>query len=162
VGQACSLMGPAYPPPARFSGSASIDSASRSFTKLIDSALRSGKTDFGPFDNVNTTFSIGIFSAHDAKALYEHHHEATGQYSPQNEHQVNGASLYRVGSVTKALTIYTMLLRLNTVPWQDPITKYVPELLNPSTTNAIRGVSWSEVTLGALAGHLSGVTRDCE
>jgi CubicO group peptidase (beta-lactamase class C family) len=48
--------------------------------------------------------------------------------------------------------------------WNDPITRYVPELKqaqsNYSASSAIDSVQWEEVTLGELASHMAGITRD--
>lgn len=45
----------------------------------------------------------------------------------------------------------------------DPVTKYLPEL--PGGTGdqeAIEHVQWGDVTVGQLASHMSGISRDCE
>jgi len=64
-------------------------------------------------------------------------------------------------------TVYTFLIKAGEVHWGESVTKWVPELANASKTlNAkdepLKYVDWDAVTLGDLAGHLSGIARDCK
>lgn len=56
------------------------------------------------------------------------------------------------------------LLTQKSVRLDDPITKYVPELLQlrgeTDEVNGITTVQWEQVTLGALASHMSGIGSD--
>lgn len=48
---------------------------------------------------------------------------------------------------------------------KDPVTAWVPELAsksNESVRDAVRQVSWEDVTIGALASHQAGLDRDCK
>ncbi|KAH8879802.1 beta-lactamase/transpeptidase-like protein [Thozetella sp. PMI_491] len=157
--QSCSLLGPAYPPSLDLGASCAIRRANDDYTQLLRNTLKTGQTDHGPFDNENTTFSIGVFSAGSHELLYEFHHQATGSFQPAVKPALNGNSVYRIGSVAKTLTILTMISKLGDVPWQDPVTKYIPELATASTGDVVDNVQWFKVTLGALASHLSGVAH---
>ncbi|AEO59506.1 hypothetical protein MYCTH_2128565 [Thermothelomyces thermophilus ATCC 42464] len=47
--------------------------------------------------------------------------------------------------------------------WNDPIIKYVPELAaaaDKAKEDPVANVAWDEVTIGTLAGQLSGAIRD--
>ena len=48
--------------------------------------------------------------------------------------------------------------------FNDPITKYVPELAAAAKheQNAVDSVDWESVTVGNLASQMSGAGRDCE
>ena len=64
----------------------------------------------------NYTFSVGVFSMHDAAAqtAYQYHH--TGPDVAQSSvgvTSVNGDSIYRVASITKLMTAFVGVLRLN-------------------------------------------------
>lgn len=48
--------------------------------------------------------------------------------------------------------VYAWLLEMGET-WDTPITQYLPEL---------NGVAWEEVTIGSLAGHMSGLVRQTE
>ncbi|KAH7024479.1 beta-lactamase/transpeptidase-like protein [Microdochium trichocladiopsis] len=116
--------------------------------------------------------------------LFEHHHLGKNHGSLLTSHEeVPGAALggkklkkkaldretlYRIGSVTKLLTVYTVLARLGPRYWTEPVTRYIPELAAAAAANdelgggesAARRVKWSEITLGALASHMAGIARD--
>lgn len=76
-------------------------------------------------------------------------------------------TIYRVGSVSKLLTVYTYLAAVGDVSFNEPVTMYIPELAayakqNASALNAgdINLVDWNDVTVGSLASHLAGIARD--
>lgn len=75
---------------------------------------------------------------------------------------VNRDTLYRVGSITKLLTIYVILAESGLEYWYEPISNHIPELARASVESRVRDVRWSEITLGALAAHLGGISRSCK
>lgn len=163
LAQACSLLGPVYPAPDGLLSSEAFLVSKATLLQVLKDGIKTGQTDYGPLEGVNTTFSVGVFSARDPDLLFEFHHQATGALAPKPGPTLNGESVYRVASVTKVLTILTILARLGgKVPWEDSITKYVPELRKAPKGDVVENVQWDDVSLGALASHLSGVARDCE
>jgi CubicO group peptidase (beta-lactamase class C family) len=160
VAGSCPLLGKAYPAATSPSNTKSMRDARESFSAILSESLRNGITDFGPLDNRSTTFSIAVFSSHEVHPLFEFHHLGENPAHPTLSGVLNKDTLYRVGSVTKVHAIYALLAKLGNKYWEEPVTKFVQEL---AVTRASRdtGVKWSEVTLGALASHLSGITRDC-
>lgn len=60
------------------------------------------------------------------------------------------ASKFRIASVTKLFTVLAVLLSKDKIGWDDPITKFVTDL---------EPASYGKVTIGALAGHTSGLGR---
>ncbi|GKT52275.1 beta-lactamase-like protein sdnR [Colletotrichum spaethianum] len=155
----CPLLGPAYPP-ADLQRSRAIKDAKKSFAKLIDDAIATGETDLGKLNTATTSFSVGVFSAHSDEFLYEHHHRGTKLNGTLAGDVLNADTLYRIGSVSKLLTVYTYLVKLGPAYWHEPITKFVPELAEFSAGDRVHRVQWSEVTLGALAGHMAGLQRN--
>jgi CubicO group peptidase (beta-lactamase class C family) len=77
---------------------------------------------------------------------------------------VDSHSQYRIGSISKLFTVYTFLIEAGDVKFNDPITKYVPELAAAARheQNAVDSVDWESVTVGNLASQMSGIGRDCE
>lgn len=148
------LLGRAFPTPANVASDPKFQVAVKSFDALLSTHL----SDSGA--NQNTSFSISVFSASGPDLLYERHHtsEAVARAS-FGINEVNGDSIYRIGSISKLLTVYTFLIQVGDRHLNEPITNYVPELLemrghdNPDP-------SWEEITLGELASHLSGISRD--
>jgi CubicO group peptidase (beta-lactamase class C family) len=57
---------------------------------------------------------------------------------------VNSHSQYRIGSISKLFTVYTFLIEAGDVKFNDPITKYVPELAASARheQNAVDSVDW--------------------
>jgi CubicO group peptidase (beta-lactamase class C family) len=160
----CSLLGPVYPLPADLSSSKAIQTAQKTFSSLLAQAVQNGTTAWGPFDSVNTSISVAVFSTQSQKLLAEFHHvgAAPGSKTHLTGGKLDGDTLYRTGSVAKLLSVYTFLTKLGTTYWSEPVTKYIPELAHVPIDNSVRKINWSEITLGALAGQMSGLPRDCK
>ena len=74
-------------------------------------------------------------------------------------------TVFRVGSVSKLLTVYTLLTEVGMKYMNDPVTKWVPELARAAKKgkgDPTRQVQWNEVTIRQLCGHMSGVNRNCK
>jgi hypothetical protein len=161
----CALAGPQFPKPAALHQLADIRQTAASFADILSEAIHTGHSPWGTVDRVDTTFSIGVFSTSTDAFLFEHHHTGDSLHETLTGGALDRDTLYRIGSVTKLLTVYTILVKLGPDYWNEPITKFIPELEQSTATedqNAVRTVKWSEVTLGALASQLSGIARDSQ
>jgi CubicO group peptidase (beta-lactamase class C family) len=145
LGQDCPILGPAYPEVTNPESSAAFKAAKTAIEGEISKALASGQLDNG------TTFAVQVFSRNSDKTLFEQYHGAVG---PE--------TLYRVASISKVMSVYTTLAELGDKYWNDPVTKYIPELACLKVQNPVYNTDWSEVTLGALASQMGGIARDCE
>ena len=152
----CPLLGPVYPTASNLGKTKAFQSAVQNFPAVLDQALASGL-----LDNGTTSFSIGVYSANEENLLYSKHFEAPGLNGSLPSGQLNDDTIYRLGSVTKLVTVYSILAQNGDVDFANPITDYIPELKNATFKDEIDTVRWSEVTVGALASHLAGITRDC-
>lgn len=155
----CPLLGPDMPVPTALASSSSIQQAIKGFPQ----ALKNGS--YGSIDFANVSFSASVFSAADNQTLYTLYNTADSVKSAHTGvNKVDGDSVYRLGSISKLLTVYAFLMQLGDTHWNDPITRYLPELKqaqsNYSSSTAIDSVQWEEVTLGELASHLAGIARD--
>ncbi|EXF80867.1 hypothetical protein CFIO01_03375 [Colletotrichum fioriniae PJ7] len=155
----CPLLGPAYPLP-NLHKSQVIKDTQESFAKLIQDAISTGETELGKINTATASFSIGIFSADSDEFLYEYHHQGTELKGTVTGGSLDSDTLYRIGSVTKLLTVYTILVKLGPTYWNEPITKFIPELADVPAGRRAHRVQWSEVTLGGLASHMSGIARN--
>jgi CubicO group peptidase (beta-lactamase class C family) len=161
-GQNCPLLGPAYPAVTDPVSSPALNAAKAAFDEALAQALSSGQ-----LDNSTTSFSIQVFSPQAEEPIYEYYHTptvSTNSSRSARPAQVGPGTLYRIGSISKLVTVYTILSSLSDRYWDEPVTKYVPELEAADrgpAGNAIDHVQWSEVTLGALASQMSGIGRDC-
>ena len=84
--------------------------------------------------------SVEIVTSDD-DSLFEYHH-GDG---------ISGDSVYRIASISKVFTVYEALLQ--GVNLDDSVARYLPQFNTPE---------YAGITLRSLAGHTSGITRDCE
>jgi CubicO group peptidase (beta-lactamase class C family) len=80
--------------------------------------------------------------------------------------EVDENTVIRVGSITKLFNVLAFKARIGENYWNDPITKYIPELQalgkNSSGRSPVYYVDWDEITVGSLASFYSGLMRDCK
>ncbi|KAL9079918.1 MAG: hypothetical protein Q9157_001257 [Trypethelium eluteriae] len=110
------------------------------------------------------------------KDLHGHEQEVLGSRRPGRK-IVDGDTAYRIASCTKVFTVLALLLEKD-INWDDPVTKWLPELRGPEPTPAdddygskseleeleeverlINHVHWESITLRSLASQLSGIAR---
>jgi hypothetical protein len=119
-------------------------------------------------DPNTTSFSIDVYSAHEKSSIFTYHYSAPALAHPtEGVAKVDSSTIYRIGSVSKLLTVYTYLVAAGDVSFNEPVTKYIPELAAYAKKNAaaletsdIDIFDWNDITVGALASQLSGFVRD--
>ncbi|MCJ1437888.1 hypothetical protein MMC27_007275 [Xylographa pallens] len=127
-------------------------------------------TAYGPIDFGATSFSINLFSAQEDDSSFQYHHAAPTIATAMNGTKIIDIdTVYRLGSVTKMLTVWLFLIKAGDVHFNQPITQYVPELLTAAesentnvteTGNNVDFVRWSDVTIGELASHMAGLDKE--
>jgi CubicO group peptidase (beta-lactamase class C family) len=163
----CPLLGPDVLTPTSLSSSSIFKAATTGLEKSLDTALQK-TTAVGKLDSQTTSFSLDFYSIHDPTSLFTYHHSAPGLANPkQGVSAVGSNTIYRIGSVSKLWTAYFNLIEAGDASFNEPITKYVPELAAYAAENkaelqegAIGIVDWDDITVGALASHITGVPRD--
>ncbi|KAI0102500.1 beta-lactamase/transpeptidase-like protein [Nemania sp. FL0031] len=156
----CPFPGAAFPKPTNLASSPTIQAALKNVTAAFETYDRD------PANNPNTTsWSLQIFSASSDEPLWEHYHTAQNLLGEDGSGNVTVGpdTIYRLGSLTKIFTILTFLAEAGDTYWNDPVTKYVPELqvlAARAMADPVMYVDWSSVTLGGLASHMAGITRD--
>jgi hypothetical protein len=160
----CPLLGPEFPPPQRLSAHPTWKKAVDNITAVFDYIDTSNITGVDTF-----SYSIQIFSTNPGPPILWERHR-TAKDLPANTtgvKKVDGDTVYRLGSVSKAFTVLAFLAEVGDVHWNQPITKYIPELANHSARStsadfdSVRETDWDDITIGALASQVSGVGRDC-
>lgn len=155
----CPFYGPDVPAPRSPSKSKDVIETSDLVSNLILRGLVN-TTIFGPLSNT-TSFSVQFFSLHEDQSIFSFDYTSpTLQNSTEGVKKVGQDTIYRIGSVSKLLTVYVFLAAAGDSSWSDPISKYIPELADYSSNSSIASVNWDHVTVGALASHLGGVGRD--
>lgn len=158
----CDLAGPGFPAPSQISSSNSLADAIAAFEVLLDDE------ELGLRPN-DSAWTVALFSSKENKTLYERY------YTPAIDvgvPSINQHSIFRIASVSKVFSVWTFLMEVGDGHFNEPITKYIPELRAvtnstwPTTRNQndiyddIDHVRWEEVTLGQLASHAAGIPRD--
>ncbi|KAK0735260.1 beta-lactamase/transpeptidase-like protein [Lasiosphaeria miniovina] len=163
----CPPLGPVFEKPQNFNSSAAIRSALANLTQ----ALTARDRDNSAAVLANTTsYSIEVFSTSgDTPVVFSWHHTASAlaasNSSAAGVKRVDSSTVYRLGSLTKVFAVYTWLAQDGDAKWNEPITKYVPELAAAAErakaeNDPVKNVPWQDVTIGALASQLSGAIRD--
>lgn len=158
----CPLQTPLYPPPRNLLSRQDVKSASKNLSQTIEEALTTGITDLGSLPLNTTTFAVKVFSSHTEDSIYEYIHTSP-TYSPKpgaGAENTTLDSVYRVASISKLITVLTLLAHDGYTHWNHPITDFIPEL-DIMARNQSSRVQWREVTIGDLAAQLSGVPHDC-
>jgi CubicO group peptidase (beta-lactamase class C family) len=127
----------------------------------VKASLQTLKTTFESFTSnfSQTAISIGVQSIHENAPLLDLHHTPATSDN-RSTTTVNSKTVYRLGSITKLFPVLAVL-QLPGVNWEDPVTKFLPELSQlknqVSEVNELTVVDWDSLTIGALASHLSGL-----
>ena len=168
----CPLLGPVYPAPTSLPSSPIIQSALSNLTDALNTFVATGNSSNGPYPPANiTTWSIGMFSTSDntPDPFWQWHYtDPTVANSTAGVHKADIDSVYRIGSISKLFTVYSLLIEAGDGYWQEPVTKYVPELAAIAQGDPKEGVEdvtrirWEDITLGDLANQLASLPRDCK
>lgn len=167
--QPCPLLRAYFPAPTLANDSNALHIFVQEFTKVFDDLLEnSGSDDFGLITPNTTSFSVVLFSGAESveesgSIFFEYHHTATLLNSTDN---VTSETIFPAGTLTQLFTVYTWLVETGDGSWESPITEFLPELQNISTSSSSSdlglNIDWDTVTVGSLASHMSGLTRDCK
>ncbi|KAK3328786.1 beta-lactamase/transpeptidase-like protein [Apodospora peruviana] len=159
----CPPLGPVFEKPRNFASSPTIRAAIANLT----ATLQQRDSDNSPSVLANeTSYSIEIFSAadRDTPLVFSWHHTApqlaAQRFNATGVKKTDADTVYRLGSLTKVFTVYTWLAQDGDAKFNEPITKYVPELRGRPKGDAISDVDWEQVTVGSLASQMGGIVRD--
>jgi hypothetical protein len=164
----CVPYGPVYPAPRRGLQGQLMKQALERFANTVNQSLSDNGTIYGNLDPDATSFGMEIYSIYAHEPLYSYHYSAPEFVNAsEGVRRVNASTVYRLGSMSKLLSVYNFLIAAGDSAWNEPVTKFVPELAqaaarqrNQLRTDDIEFVSWDDVTLAALASQMSGVSRE--
>ncbi|KFY45814.1 hypothetical protein V494_00747 [Pseudogymnoascus sp. VKM F-4513 (FW-928)] len=161
----CVLIGPDLPIPRAVSSTSAFEDGIVSIKKAIADAIDSGVTSYGDMDASSTSFSLEIHSLHEEEPLFTYYYDAPGLAdSTDGVKKIDSDSVFRLASASKVLTVYTFLASVGDVSFNEPITKYIPELAKYAALNAdkdeIDFMDWDSVTIGSLTSQLSGIPNE--
>ncbi|EPE35242.1 beta-lactamase/transpeptidase-like protein [Glarea lozoyensis ATCC 20868] len=156
----CPFLGPDFPSPKSLQNSTIFQTALTNLTSTLKSGLQTAQF----FPNT-TSLSVNIFSTHTNTSLYNYQYSAPTLLTSNGTHVVDADSIFRIGSVSKLLTVYVFLIEAGDRYFNHPITDFVPELaevvqVQDAAANAADVVDWRAVTVGNLASQMGGIARD--
>lgn len=159
----CPIYGPEFPPPQRLSEhpkwQQAVTNLSAAFDYL-DANVTGG----------NLSYAVQIFSTNPENGILAERYWTANNLPADTEgvKEVNGDTVFRIGSVSKIFTVLAFLAEVGDRDWNSPITDFIPELRQYSIDaerqplDDVRRTYWDDITLGALASQVSGIGRDCE
>jgi len=154
----CYTPGPAFPP---IDHVLNKTQASQVGVKLDEAIKKVLKSPEGWTTNV-TSFAVLVTTSQDTIWDYYYTAPVLGEYRDSEPTDVNGDTAFRVASNSKSFTVYAILLE-NRINLEDPITKYIPELLAQEldiSSYESNLVDWNHITIRSLASQLSGIARE--
>jgi hypothetical protein len=163
------LLGPVFPPPTNLSRISQISETSSKLREQLVIDLLSGLSPFGNFTSNATSVSITAISTSQQDPIFDFHFTSPLlKNGTEGTSSVDSDSIYRIGSVSKLLTVYSLLLNGAEDHWNCPVTEFIPELKDiaegetSEDLDEVTDVMWEEIAIGALASQLSGIGNDCE
>ncbi|CBY01877.1 similar to beta-lactamase family protein [Plenodomus lingam JN3] len=159
----CPLMGPEFPPPQRLSQHPIWQNALNNITAVLE------YMDNGNIANTDAfSYSIQVFSTNPGKPILWERHKTAKNLPTENlgVKKVDGNTVYRLGSVSKVITVLAFLAEVGDSYWNIPVSDVIPELAKYSGQSTLPGfdrlrkTSWDDVTIGSLAAQTSGIERD--
>lgn len=148
----CPPDGPLLPRPTTLASQMAFKAAETQLSHILDSVVK-GKIEAG-FPVENTSFSISITSLGDknGKPAWQYHHR--GANNVKGTKKADGDTQYLIGSISKVFT--DLLLLKSGLNLDDPVTKYLPELISNDSL-----INWKDISLRALGSHLGGIQGFC-
>lgn len=122
----------------------------------LDAIIRNAVSSHGQPDTLNiarSSFAIEVTTA--TESIWTTYH--TGETAIGSSTAVSSDTIFRIASISKTFTFYSLLLTEG-VSLNDPVTKFLPELLDREDKEGL--IEWDKVTVESLAAHLSGLPRD--
>ena len=153
----CPIKGQQYPTPTNLASEKRFQDAVATIEDTIAANLTKA-----PYNE--TTFSIGMFSGNDHELLRQYHHtDSSVANSTFGTTKVDANSIFRIGSISKILTLYMWLINDGDKRLNDPITNFIPQLAQDEVQqDDYVAPRWDEITVNDLAMFLAGFARDCK
>jgi CubicO group peptidase (beta-lactamase class C family) len=161
------LRGPIFPSSRSLSSSEALQSAIANLTQPLQQTISNGKASYGPFDPTNASYSVELFSTLESTLFTNQFTTPTLVTAKYGVKSVDSNTVFRIGSLTKLFTVCTFLIEAWDAKFNDPVTKYVPRLLEAAeamndTEGSLDYEAWDEITLAELASQMADIGRNYE
>jgi hypothetical protein len=110
--------------------------------------------------------SVGVRSIYEDTPFLDFHHTPPDPASKRGAQEVDASTVYRLGSVSKLFTVLgaLKLAEDGVLSMNDPVGWWIPELSgrdnDPESEDELDRIEWEDVTVEAVAAHLSGIGGD--
>ncbi|KAK5168278.1 uncharacterized protein LTR77_006847 [Saxophila tyrrhenica] len=162
----CPILGPVFEAPTGLADSPVLKEAFEVLQAVLDNATETGQTPAGPwFGYKNNSIALTVFDTSDSEFFSYQYSSSVLQKASQGVTKITEDAIFRIGSLSKLVSAYAWLIEAGPTYWDQPITKYIPELKKAAkkcsaADGPIDCTDWDEITLGALASHQAGIPRD--
>jgi hypothetical protein len=127
--QLCFPLGPVFPAPRRLTDSSNLKSALSALEDALNSAVGPEGSENGTLDNQSRTFIVDIYTVHSPESLYTFTFNAPDfSNASAGISKVNEETVFRMGSMSKMLSVWNSLIAAGNGPWNNPVTRFVSEL----------------------------------
>ncbi|KAI8945953.1 beta-lactamase/transpeptidase-like protein [Xylaria longipes] len=141
----CPIYGLSYPKPDNLFEYGGIGGAASAldslFEERIDNANNTGSDKF--------SYSVEVFAASEQQPLWSHYWTAKNlaTMNTTGVKKVDGDTVYRIGSLTKIFSMLTFLAEVGDSSWNEPISKFIPEITamiadGPDTSHSLTTPDW--------------------
>ena len=150
----CAPLGAVLPAPKKLCSNSIIEKAGKALIAKLESDIKNTYQSYN-----GSAMSIAVKSIYEDDLMFNWHYTPK-QYSGYGTKKVDENTIYRVGSLSKVIPAL-LALQADQVDFESSVTKYIPELKNfQKNTRSVLSVDWSDITVKALASHLSGIADD--
>lgn len=153
----CPPLGPVLPPPKRPSQHPAVKAAIEGIAKTLEAQTAGFNY---------SAVSIGVQSIYEDEPFLDFHHTPSNPASRRGAKEVDASTVYRLGSVSKLFTVLAALKLAEdgVLSMNDPVGRWIPELSgrdsDPESEDELDRIEWQDVTVEAVAAHLSGIGGD--
>ncbi|KAM0430062.1 hypothetical protein ACHAPT_006068 [Fusarium lateritium] len=147
----CPILGPVLPYGFDLSDSKAFKDAKSKFPDVIKALF-----EMGALNDTQTAFAIDVFSTATNESIYSYYHTGEELESTLSNGELDDGTIFRIGSVSKIFTVYSILANAGLEIFNHPVTFYVPELLGNAGSDPLSKIKWEDVTVGALAAQQAG------
>jgi CubicO group peptidase (beta-lactamase class C family) len=144
--------GSAFSAPAAVSSARSNSGTTEPPAGLSDAEIETMLRDYVDGDNLGVGVVVGLVDPRGTRVICH------GKRGDENSAEVNGDTLFEIGSITKVFThllLHDMVAR-GEMSMDDPVQKYLPSFVRMPTR------SGRQITLWDLSLHTSGLPRDMD
>jgi CubicO group peptidase (beta-lactamase class C family) len=147
----CPILGPAFPSTFDIESTKAFQNAVNIFPQRIEELFEDGT-----FNRSSSSISIDVFSTYTNRSIFSYYYAAPALEVALTQGVLNDATIQRIGSVSKLFTVYALIAKGGLGIFQDPVTKYIPELAGNPANDSLNKLHFESLTIEALASHISG------